>query len=128
MNEVDFVESDGTVVEMVPGLTGDYCRDSNLNSDRSGVSFDSLVDGDTGTAIACDTPAEVGEVAFILRGPADATKLTMHYGRPLYAPGWKILRDGVVVLEEESNRGVDWKPSGVEYTYDLTRGKSLRRL
>merc|ERR1711981_257669 len=101
---------------MIPGNDGEYCVGSDGNSDRHGVSFDLLVDGDHATGgISCNIPAEVGETAFEIIAPKDATGLKITYGRPLYAPGWKILRDGVQILNEASNRGTAELPGPVTY-------------
>ena len=63
-----------------------------------------LLDG-TDTGIAYDNPAEVGTVPFVIRAPTDITTIRITIPRPLYGPGWRILRDGVEVLKETANRG-----------------------
>ena len=52
-----------------------------------------------------DNPAEVGTVPFVIRAPTDITTIRITIPRPLYGPGWRILRDGVEVLKETANRG-----------------------
>ena len=70
--------------------------------------------------IGCNVPAEVGTQAFEIMAPRDTTALTITYARPLYAPGWEILRDGVQVLSESSNRGSAELPEVVSYDYVLS--------
>ena len=121
--EIDFV---GTAVGVVQRNSGDYCVGNNGTSDRHGAHFDTLLDGDTAWTggIACNVPAEVGTNAIEIMAPADVSQLKISYNRPLYAPGWKILRDGVVLLDEKSNRGGDSTPTPVSYDYALAEGKS----
>ena len=77
-----------------------------------------LLDG-TDTGIAYDNPAEVGTVPFVIRAPTDITTIRITIPRPLYGPGWRILRDGVEVLKETANRGGSATPNPVTYTYEL---------
>jgi len=77
-----------------------------------------LLDG-TDTGIAYDNPAEVGTVPFVIRAPTDITTIRITIPRPLYGPGWRILRDGVEVLKETANRGGSSTPNPVTYTYEL---------
>ena len=77
-----------------------------------------LLDG-TDTGIAYDNPAEVGTVPFVIRAPTDITTIRITIPRPLYGPGWRILRDGVEVLKETANRGGSLTPNPVTYTYEL---------
>ena len=92
---------------------------SDGNADRDPiVSFDTLVDGSS-SGIACEQPTIAGETAFAITAPTDTTELKITYGRPLYAPGWSIYRDGVLVVSEGSNRGSNPTPAPVTYSYTL---------
>ena len=110
INEVEFV---GAQVKpfVVSGIVPD--RGGNLAK-----SLSTLLDG-TNTGIAYDNPAEVGTVPFVIRAPTDITTIRITIPRPLYGPGWRILRDGVEVLKETANRGGSLTPNPVTYTYEL---------
>ena len=43
--------------------------------------------------------------------------LDIMYHRPMYAPGWEILKDGIVFLSEDSNRGSSSTPDQITYHY-----------
>jgi len=110
INEVEFV---GAQVKpfVVSGIVPD--RGGNLAK-----SLSTLLDG-TNTGIAYDNPAEVGTVPFVIRAPTDIKTIKITHTRPLYAPGWRILRDGVETLKETANRGGSMNPNPVTYTYEL---------
>ena len=122
--EIGFVGAGGSAVEVVQRNIGDYCVGNDGTSDRHGAHFDTLVDGNTAWmgGIACNVPAEVGTKAIEIMAPANVNQLAILYNRPVYAPGWKILRDGVVVMDETSNRGGAWTPDPVSYDYVLAEG------
>ena len=71
--------------QMVPVQSDDYCSQIDGSADRNGVSFETLVDGEMDTLIACNIPAEVGQKAFGIIAPASVTELQITYARPLYA-------------------------------------------
>ena len=110
INEVEFV---GAQVKpfVVSGIVPD--RGGNLAK-----SLSTLLDG-TNTGIAYNNPAEVGTVPFVIRAPTDIKTIKIKHTRPLYGPGWRILRDGVEVLKETANRGGSMNPTPVTYTYEL---------
>ena len=110
INEVEFVGA-----QVKPFVV------SGIVPDRGGPpakSLSTLLDG-TNTGIAYDNPAEVGTVPFVIRAPTDIKTIKITHTRPLYAPGWRILRDGVETLKETANRGGSMNPNPVTYTYEL---------
>ena len=107
---------------MVPAKDKDYCvKPGTQLSDGHNGPFASMVDGSK-QGIACNqsTTSWVGKTLFEIMAPSDVTELKITYGRPLYAPGWKIYRDGNLVLSEGSNRGGSMHPSPVTYSYTLS--------
>lgn len=122
MLEVHFVGASLDDVNVAPVQEGDYCVGSSGMTDRNGAPFEVLVDGDTGDTadwFACNEPTTVGQTVFQITAPTATTQLSILFGRPLYAPGFTIYRDGVAVLHEDSNRGGGRTPSPVWYHYDL---------
>ena len=110
INEVEFVGA-----QVKPFVV------SGIVPDRGGPpakSLSTLLDG-TNTGIAYNNPAEVGTVPFVIRAPTDIKTIRITHTRPLYGPGWRILRDGVEVLKETANRGGSADPTFVTYTYEL---------
>jgi hypothetical protein len=109
INEVEFV---GAQVEpfVVSGIVPDRGDPPKALS--------TLLDG-TDTGITYDNPAEVGTVPFVIRAPTDIKTMRITHTRPLYGPGWRILRDGVEVLKETANRGGSLTPNPVTYAYEL---------
>jgi hypothetical protein len=110
INEVEFVGA-----QVKPFVV------SGIVPDRGGPpaqSLSTLLDG-TDTGIAYNNPAEVGTVPFVIRAPTDIKTIRITHTRPLYGPGWRILRDGVEVLKESANRGGSADPTPVTYTYEL---------
>ena len=122
IHEIDFVGADSSIVSVVHSNADvDYCRD-----EKDEAAFDLLVDGDEDMAkyLHCDLPSADGVTAFEIVAPADVAKLTILYHRPCYAPGWKILRDGVIVFHETENHGDATTPNPVSYDYVLEEGTS----
>ena len=110
INEVEFVGA-----QVKPFVV------SGIVPDRGGPpaqSLSTLLDG-TDTGIAYNNPAEVGTVPFVIRAPTDIKTIRITHTRPLYGPGWRILRDGVEVLKETANRGGSLTPNPVTYAYEL---------
>jgi hypothetical protein len=110
INEVEFVGA-----QVKPFVV------SGIVPDRGGPpakSLSTLLDR-TNTGIAYNNPAEVGTVPFVIRAPTDIKTIRITHTRPLYGPGWRILRDGVEVLKESANRGGSADPIPVTYTYEL---------
>ena len=119
IQEIEFVGAALSDVTVVPPVAGDYCADGNLQSDRNQQPFSVLVDG--GGTWACNVPTTglVGQVMFAISAPTDVTELNIQYSRPVYAPGWKIYRDGAEVLSESANRGTSPTPTPVTFSYTL---------
>ena len=122
----------GSVAYVVPPVTGGYCTkrlNGALVADRNDAPFDTLVDGNKWDSakpsstwgIACHQPTEgwIGKTVLEIMAPKAVTELKIEYSRPLYAPGWKIYRDGALVFSEASNRGTSRTPAPATYSYAL---------
>merc|ERR1712100_547344 len=94
-------------------------------SDRGNAgTFPSMLDG--GKGISCNKPTTswVGKTVFQIMAPSNVAQLKITYVRPLYAPGWKIYRDGKLVYSEDKNRGSSKTPNPVTYSYTLSGEKA----
>jgi hypothetical protein len=61
----------------------------------------------------------LGDVIFTITSPTKVNQFDISYARPIYAPGWIIKENGVVVLTEFQNRGGDLEPIPVTYNYTI---------
>ena len=48
-------------------------------------------------------------------------KIEISYYKPIYAPGWKILENSKIMIEESENRGSGTSPENVTYTYTIPK-------
>ena len=89
--------------------------------------FSAMLDGNPNTGIACDQPTTSwkGKTVFEIWAPSDVRQLKITHLRPQYAPGWKIYRDGNLLLDEAANRGGGYNPSPTTYANVWTAGRPL---
>jgi hypothetical protein len=48
-------------------------------------------------------------------------KIEISYYKPIYAPGWKILENSKIMIEESENKGSGKNPENVMYTYNIPK-------
>ena len=60
---------------------------------------------------------QAGTKVFTIVTEETIQHLDIMYHRPMYAPGWEILKDGHVFLSEDSNRGNSATPDQITFHY-----------
>ena len=81
--------------------------------------FDSSIED--GNYIAWNKPIPVGTQLFTIEAESPVSEIEIVNWRPTYAPGWRILEDGIEVFKATSNEGDAGTPSPATYTYTLER-------
>ena len=77
--------------------------------------FDSTIDEEN--RISWSQPIPVGSQMFTIEAESPVSEIEMVYWRPTYAPGWRILEDGIEVFKATSNEGDAETPKPATYTY-----------
>ena len=98
-------------------LTSYY--DSNVRGGDIKNMFDSSIEDEN--RISWDKPIPVGSQMFTIEAESPVSEIEMVYWRPTYAPGWRILEDGIEVFKATSNEGDGTTPNPATYTYTLER-------
>ena len=81
--------------------------------------FDSSIED--GNYIAWNKPIPVGTQLFTIEAESPVSEIEIVNWRPTYAPGWRILEDGIEVFKATSNEGDAETPNPATYTYTLER-------
>ena len=91
-------------------------------ADRGGTKKEFIYDEEGDQTMAMYTQLQPKGLKFMtvtLKRFSRPTKFTLTFARPMFAPGWIIKENDVVIYEETSNRGRDAGPSPVMYDYML---------
>ena len=91
-------------------------------ADRGGTKKEYVYDEDGDQTMAMYTQLQPEGLKFMtvtLKRFTRPVKFTLTFARPMFAPGWTIKENDVVIYEETSNRGRNAGPSPVMYDYML---------
>ena len=91
-------------------------------ADRGGTKKEYVYDEDGDQTMAMYTQLQPKGLKFMtvtLKRFTRPVKFTLTFARPMFAPGWTIKENDVVIYEETSNRGRNAGPSPVMYDYML---------
>jgi len=91
-------------------------------ADRGGTKKEYVYDEDGDQTMAMYTQLQPKGLKFMtvtLKRFNRPSKFTLTFARPMFAPGWIIKENDVVIYEETSNRGRDAGPAPVMYDYML---------
>ena len=89
--------------------------------------IDALYDGTHTTACWNDHQTS-GSLFMTISLNYRPTKFSIRYYRPLYAPGWIIKENGVIILAETENRGSAAQPNPISYDYILPPFTSVDKI
>jgi hypothetical protein len=93
-----------------------------------GGSAADMFDGSNTTYISINDPNhEVGAKIWTLVTDKELVDLTFVADRPVYLPGWKIVCNGEIVLEDTANGGTSLTPSPATFTKTLSPITSLTK-
>tara|TARA_R110002049_G_scaffold33877_2_gene111201 strand:- start:497 stop:1189 length:693 start_codon:yes stop_codon:yes gene_type:complete len=91
-------------------------------ADRGGTKKEYVYDEDGDQTMAMYTQLQPKGLKFMtvtLKRFTRPVKFTLTFARPMFAPGWIIKENDVVIYEETSNRGRNAGPAPVMYDYML---------
>ena len=91
-------------------------------ADRGGTKKEYVYDEDGDQTMAMYTQLQPKGLKFMtvtLKRFTRPVKFTLTFARPMFAPGWIIKENDVVIYEETSNRGINAGPAPVMYDYML---------
>mgnify|MGYP003670400916 FL=1 len=91
-------------------------------ADRGGTKKEYVYDEDGDQTMAMYTQLQPKGLKFMtvtLKRFTRPVKFTLTFARPMFAPGWIIKENDVVIYEETSNRGTNAGPAPVMYDYML---------